>query len=117
MAMRPVKQLPIAKNVGLTLARVSNPLALYFVHKLSVDTWSLKQVAMDGSIKIITDTLPEADLFYVNTSGIYLEQEGVIYQLRNNQWKEMSKQFQGKEVIAFQISDAGNKIAILVSGN
>ena len=116
MTMRPIRQSLIAKNISATLVRVSTPLSLYFVHKLSVDTWSLKKVGTDGSIRIIADTLPEADVFCVAGNTIYLESEGIIYRLQNDQWIEMTRQFQGKKIVAFQMNNFANKIAVLASG-
>ncbi|HYF68594.1 MAG TPA: WD40 repeat domain-containing protein [Ohtaekwangia sp.] len=120
--IRPKRGMIIAKNVGQCIQRFFNTPSVSFVHKLSVDYSSIKRIkADDGRIVIITDTLPDQEVFAWTPEERLIMTDGdkLFYYDRNrsSSWKEISVDHPtplGK-ITGIAVSPAGDKIALAVS--
>lgn len=121
--IRPKREMFIAKNVGQCLQRFFNTPSVSFVHKLSVDYSSIKKIkADDGRIVIITDTLPDQDVFTWTPDEKLIMTDGdklFYYDAKPNAstWKELKIDHPKplRKITAIAVSPAGDKVALVVS--
>lgn len=115
VTLRPRKNIPVALNVGRELQQSNDFMA--FVHKLSVDSWSIKRINKDGSIQIVAETLPEADQFALLPDGrIIMLSEAHIFGYRPaTQWREFSIESTRREstIRSIGANPAGDKLFVL----
>lgn len=115
LTLRPKKQIPIAQHVGATLAKASKMNTYAFVHKLSVDSWSIKIIQPDGSISILAETLPDAEVFTMTPEGALIQfREEKIHILwpGDKKWTVLVNQL--GEVPGLSVNNAGDRMAVLV---
>lgn len=115
VTLRPKKSIPVALNVGPEIQQSKDVLA--FVHKLSVDSWSIKRINKDGSIEIMAETLPEADLFALLPEGriIMLSEDHVFGYMPSTQWREFPIDNARREatIKSLGVSPGGDKLFVL----
>ena len=112
LTLRPRKIQPVVKHVGPILQRTSHLLA--FVHKLSVDSWSIKKLTSDGRISILSETFPGAEIFAISDDGkVMMAYEDKLYCLaRSGDWKEV-KSFAHSQIKSIGLSATGDKLFVL----
>lgn len=120
--LRPKREMPIAKNVSESMHRIYNLPSVYFIHKLSVDYWSIKKVKPDdGRIITVTQTLQDEETFALTPQGYLLMSTGnkLFYydEKRNSGWKELAIattiSFSG--IVKIAVNANGDKIALVVT--
>ena len=119
VTLRPARQVVVARHVGNTLTRFPKMLSFAFVHKLSVDSWSIKTIGPDGSISILTETLPESELFALLSSGVPVSYyEGQLHQFnkRTQAWEQIELPISGI-VTDIQASPLDDTFALWVKTN
>jgi hypothetical protein len=112
VTLRPRKIQPVVKHVGQMLQQTSHVLA--FVHKLSVDSWSIKKLTSDGKISILAETFPGAEIFAINNhEKVMMAFEGKLYCLTSSgDWKEV-KSFPHSEIKSIGMNASGDKLFVL----
>jgi hypothetical protein len=116
MTLRPKKKVQVAVNVGYTLVRSEAQRSFAFVHKLSVDSWSIKVLSSDGNINIAAETLPESDIFTMLSNGDFLMvSEGNLFCLKDKSrfWKEVTQEELAGEIIQIRADEAGKKVVLI----
>lgn len=115
LTLRPSRVLPVSQHVGSTLTTAGAG-SFAFVQKISVDTWVIKQILPDGSIKIITETIPESELFTISASGkILMISENQLFLLRGKSWQKTAMNSPGKNLKEISFNGDGTRLFILVS--
>jgi hypothetical protein len=117
--LRPSRQVVIARHIGNTLTRYPKTLSFAFVHKLSVDSWSIKTIGPDGSISILTESLPESELFAISASGMpvsYYEGQLHRFNKRTQSWEQIEVAIPGV-VTDLQASPLQDKFVLWVKSN
>jgi hypothetical protein len=116
ISLRPKRAIPVAKNVGGVLQASHDK--FFFVHKLSVDSWSLKEINRQGSIAIKAQTLEEADRFAALPDGdILMAKESDLYLYRDKTgWKKIHVPgpMAINGILNLAINQQGTKLAMLV---
>jgi hypothetical protein len=112
VTLRPRKIQPVVKHVGPILQRTSHILA--FVHKLSVDSWSIKKLTSDGRISILSETFPGAEIFAISDDEkVMMAYEDKLYCLTGSgNWKEV-KSFAHSEIKSIGLNATGDKLFVL----
>jgi hypothetical protein len=112
VTLRPRKIQPVVKHVGQMIQRTSHILA--FVHKLSVDSWSIKKLTSDGKISILSETFPGAEIFAVTADEkVMMAFEDKLYWLTGSgDWKEI-KSFPHSEIKSIGLNATGDKLFVL----
>jgi hypothetical protein len=116
MTLRPQKKVQVALNVGSTLVRSESQKSFAFVHKLSVDTWSIKVLSSDGNINIAAETLPESEIFTMLSNGDFLMvSEGNLFCLKDKSrfWKEVTQEELAGEIIQIRADESGKKVVLI----
>lgn len=116
MTVRPQRQISVGRHVGRTLTRDRKSGSFAFVHKLAVDSWSIKVIAQDGSVSIVAETLPEADIFSFTAAGIPIAwYEGQLhrYEAKSGRWIACEGDFTG-DMTALHTSASDSKLAFWV---
>lgn len=116
VTLRPIRQSVVARHVGRTLTRIPGALTFTFVHKLSVDSWSIKAIGSDGSISILAETLPESEVFTITSKGVpvaFYEKQLHRYNDRTNDWTPTAVRIDGIAT-EMQSSPEGGKLAFWV---
>lgn len=119
VTLRPFRQIAVAKHVGRTLTRIPGALSLAFVHKLSVDSWSIKTIGSDGSISILAETLPESEVFTITSKGIpvaFYEKQLHRYNDLTSDWTPTAVRIKGIAT-EMQSSPEGGRLAFWVKTN
>jgi hypothetical protein len=114
VTLRPRKVVPIASHVGDALVPAKNTFA--FVHKLSVDSWSVKRINADGSISIVAETLPDSEQFALLPDGkiLMLQEQNLFVYTPSGGWKnpdDNSGRYSGIKTIG--VNPGGDKIFLL----
>lgn len=118
MTLRPQKKVQVALNVGHTLVRSETQKSFAFVHKLSVDSWSIKVLSADGNINIAAETLPESEIFTMLSNGDFLMvSEGNLFCLKDKGrfWTEVLQEELAGEIIQIRADEAGKKIVLIAT--
>ena len=113
---RPRRETPVVIKVGHTLAAASQSKTLAFIHKISVDIWAVKGVHTDGKIKIITEILPEHEVFTMSGDGkviLYADHTLQVFHPQRKSWQTIELPPSIGEVKAIQVNPQGDYIAIL----
>jgi hypothetical protein len=115
VTLRPLKIMPVARHVGRVIQQSKNIIA--FVHKLSVDAWSIKQINSTGNIQILAETLPEADLFALAPGGkvLMLNEEKIFGYVPSADWAplEIPGRKNRAKITHIGLSPSGDKLFIL----
>lgn len=115
VTLRPKKVIPIAQHVGRELQQSRESIA--FVHKLSVDSWSIKRINSDGSIKIVAETLPEADLFTLAPGGrvLLLSEDHIFGYSPATQWLQFQVENTRRQgsIKSIGTNPSGDKLFVL----
>lgn len=117
LSLRPFRQVAVARHVGHTLTYIPELASFAFVHKLSVDSWSIKTIGPDGAISILAQTLPESEFFFITSAGTpvgYYEDKFYRYQPLKKDWSPAGIDIPGK-VVALQAGRG--KLAFWVKNN
>jgi hypothetical protein len=113
--LRPRRQIAIAQHVGKALAYSKKTGSFAFVHKLSVDTWTIKLINSDGSVTILAPTLPEAEVLTLAPDGTpFTIYEGQIRFLSGSRWRNVPELPAGGSLKRIRINVSGEIMAILV---
>ena len=113
ITLRPFKKMVVARHIGNTLAHDPKTGSFVFVHKLAVDSWSLKTIGSDGNISILAETLPESEVFGLTQSGApiaYYDGKLHRYNERTSTWTAFDMEIPGT-IMSMQISPQGQKLA------
>jgi hypothetical protein len=116
LSLRPQKKIPIARHVGKALAHSRKRDLFAFVHKLSVDSWSVKTIGADGGITIYAETLPEAEVLTLTPDGTpLLSADGQIYmhEAGKKRWKLLPANISLGDVSALQINWTATRLAVI----
>ncbi len=119
ITLRPFRQMTVAKHVGVTLTKVPAMTSFAFVHKLSVDSWSIKTIGTDGSISILAETPPESDVFAITSTGTpvaFYESQLHRYNKHTNDWTPIPTRIQGI-ITELQPSSGEAKLAFWAKTN
>lgn len=115
VTLRPKKAIPIAQHVGRELQQSKETFA--FVHKLSVDSWSIKRINADGSIEIVAETLPEADLFALAPGGkvLMLSEDHIFGYSPATQWRQFNPENARRQasIKRIGVNLSGDKLFVL----
>jgi hypothetical protein len=114
VSFRPRKVVHIASHVGEPLVHAKNTFA--FVHKLSVDSWSIKRINADGSIGIIAETLPDSEQFAILPDGkiLMLQEQKLFVYTASGGWidpDDGSGKYSG--IKSMGVNSSGDKIFLL----
>jgi hypothetical protein len=116
LTLRPKNFTAVARHVGSILQQSGKTFA--FVHKLSVDSWSVKRINTNGRIEIIAETLPESEFFALSPDGkILMVSEEKLFGFRpSSEWNELSLESkkQYKHIRSIGLNSAGDKLFILI---
>jgi hypothetical protein len=117
--LRPKNFTAVARHVGSVLQQSGKSFA--FVHKLSVDSWSVKRINPNGRIEIIAETLPESEFFALAPDGkILMVSEAKLFGYRpSSEWNELSLESkkQYKHIRSIGLNPGGDKLFILIENN
>src|SRR5690606_38173712 len=120
--IRPKQEMRIAENVGQCLKTFFNSPSVTFVHKLSVEYSTVKRVnEKDGSIAVVTDALPEQEVFAWTPQGILIMYDGEkLVSFNENAdavWRNViaDKSVNLNNVSGMAVNPSGTKMALVVS--
>lgn len=117
MTLRPQRSTPVAQHVAGSLAKATGEGSFAFIHKLSVDSWSIKTIRPDGSIKILAEALPETEVFTLTPDGAPLsvsENKLFVFERKRNEWRELPNGNVAGKVRYMELNPARNKLALLI---
>ncbi len=115
VTLRPKKVMAVAQHVGREMQRSGKIIA--FVHKLSVDSWSLKKVNPNGSIDILKETMQDSDLFTIAKERVLMINELRLHiEDRSAGWKEIALTFYAdRNVTGVGANNAGERIFLILT--
>jgi hypothetical protein len=112
MTLRPEKIILVAQHAGRILQGREE--GIYYVHKLSVDSWSIKRINPNGSIDIFSETLPEAEIFAIAPHDrILMVSEEKIFSSSPSGWKEVKVNGNYSHITNIGVNAVGDKLFIL----
>ncbi len=117
ITLRPQRSMSIAQHVARSLARARGDGSFAFLHKLSVDSWSIKTVRPDGAITILAETPPGEEVFTLTAEGAPLlisENTLLVFDRDRKDWRELPESGINDSVRYIALNPAQNKIAFLV---
>jgi hypothetical protein len=115
------KDIIIASRPGRSLHKVPKSSAMSFVHKLSESEWLIKKLNTDGSIEVITSTLPgREDLTWTPDGKIIISDGKKLFYYHPGKtatWIEieMPHSMPAGTITRLAVSPKGNQLAFVVS--
>ncbi len=117
MTLRPQRSTPVSQHVAGSLAKAADEGSFAFIHKLSVDSWSIKTVRTDGSIKILAESLPETEVFTLTRDGAPLsvtDNKLLLFERKRNEWRELPNGNVTGNVLYMEFNPYQDKLALLI---
>jgi len=111
----------VAKNIGRSLHRIPGKNEISFIEKTTATEWFIKRLDKNGSVKVITKTLPgKEDMAWSADGKIFMSDGNRVLYLdtkKKSDWKEISlpPDFPKRTITRIAINANATKIALVVA--
>jgi hypothetical protein len=116
LTLRPKREIPVAQHVGAHLTQAGSNRVFAFIHKLSVDSWSIKTLDGSGQVQLLTETIGESEVLTLTPqSKVLMAEENRLFQFMPtspDSWTEVALPVRVGSILGLSTDATGQKIAI-----